>query len=248
MPLRIIFALIISGGVAAYAYAEDDADDAQPLNDFFQSDAIYPQHQGEWQMSTGVDVGRQGDIRSTETGLGLEYGITDTWQVSVEHMPYARYKHITSAEKQSGHGNTALGIRKTWMNVNQSANSVALAYEREFATNNLDEEEGKDANDVSFMLAHDLKRDKSQQVSLQVGREFGGDEPLTYANLAGYRTLGVNKVLTGEVNWDQDATWLTPGMYWQLGKGFDAGVGVAVAAGGDAEGHKVLGRLNYEWD
>ena len=248
MPVRIILGVLISFGMATYAYAEDDSDDAQPLNDFFQSDSIYYQRKGEWQISTGIDVGRQGDIRSTESGLGLEYGITDTWQVSMEHMPYARYKDKVSGETQSGHGDTALGLRKTWMNVNQSANSIAVAYEREFATNNLDEEDGKDANDVSFTLAHDLKRDKSQQMTLQVGREFGGNEQVTYANLAAYRKLAAKQVLTGEVNWDQNETWVTPGYYWLAGKGLDMGVGVAVAAGGDAEGHKVLARLHYEWD
>ena len=125
---------------------------------------------------------------------------------------------------------------------------MSVAYARVFSTNNLDEANGKDGNDLALTMAHDLKRDKSQQVTLQVGREFGGNEQLTYTNLAAYRKLAAKQVVTGEVNWNQNETWVTPGYYWLVGKGLDVGVGVAVAAGGDAEGHKVLGRLHYEWD
>jgi hypothetical protein len=239
---------LLSLSICHAVWAQESDSQGAPINSFFQSDGVFSQDKGQWQVSTDVDLGRSHSSRSTETGLSLEYGITDNFQVSVEHMPYARYKDKTTGDISSGHGDTVLGMMKAWHNINDSPNSVSVAYARVFSTNNLDAVNSKDGNDLALTMAHDLKRDKSQQVTLQVGREFGGNEQLTYANLAAYRKLAAKQVVTSEVNWNQNETWLTPGMYWQLGKGFDAGVGVAVAAGGDAEGHKVLGRLNYEWD
>jgi hypothetical protein len=239
---------MLSLGLCQVGYAQEADESGAPINSFFQSDGVFSQDKGQWQVSTDVDLGRSHSMRSTETNLSLEYGITDNFQVSLEHMPYARYKDKTTGERTSGHGDTAIGMMKAWHNIGGSPNSASIAYSRILSTNNLDENNTKDGNDVAITMAHDLKRDKSQQVTLQVGREFGGNEQVTYANLAAYRKLAAKQVLTGEVNWDQNATWVTPGYYWLAGKGLDMGVGVAVAAGGDAEGHKVLARLHYEWD
>ena len=246
--MRYVSMALLSCCMCQTVYAQDVEEAGAPINSFFQADGVFSQDKGQWQVSTDVDLGHSHNTRSTETGLSLEYGITDNFQVSVEHMPYARYKDKTTGERLSGHGDTAIGMMKAWHNIGGSPNSVSVAYSRILSTNNLEEDKGKDSNDVAITMAHDLKRDKSQQMTLQVGREFGGNEQVTYANLAAYRKVAAKQVVTGEVNWDQNETWVTPGYYWLVGKGLDVGVGVAVAAGGDAEGHKVLGRLHYEWD
>ncbi|MBU0654078.1 MAG: hypothetical protein KJ914_02985 [Gammaproteobacteria bacterium] len=238
-------------------WADDDVDEAgetpQPLNDFFQSDSVFPQEQGEWQVSIGADYIKSDAGKVTTLTTGLEYGITDSLQVELEHTPYIKIKPGDADEATlDGQGNTELGLKKSWMHIGGSPNSVAVGYEHEFANGDDDviadeDEEASDSDTVHITLARDLDTTGNTQASLQVGREMAdaGDE--NFANLAAFHAVG-RHVFTGEYNWSDEESWVTPGVYWKPAKGLDVGAAVAFGVG-DTDGNRaLLLRLNYEWD
>ena len=128
--MRYLSIVMLSLGLCQVGYAQEAEESGAPINSFFQSDGVFSQDKGQWQVSTDLDLGRSHSTRSTETNLSLEYGITDNFQVSLEHMPYARYKDKTTGERTSGHGDTAIGMMKAWHNIGGSPNSASIAYSR----------------------------------------------------------------------------------------------------------------------
>lgn len=240
------------------AFAGDDDDDAgetpQPLNDFFQSDSVFPQEQGEWQVSIGADYTKNDQYKATALNTGLEYGITDSFQVELEHTPYIRIKPAADDEESvDGQGNTSLGFQQSWMHIGGSPNSVALGYEHEFANGDKavvadddDDADPAEGDEVRVTLARDLGDDGNTQVSLQLGREFRKGANESFANLAAFHAVG-KQVFTGEYNWSDEENWVTPGVYWKAAKGLDVGAAVAFGVG-DTDGQRALLRLNYEWD
>ena len=239
--------------VAPAVADDDDMDDmAQPLNDFFLSDSVFPQEQGEWQVSVGADFAKADGVRGSTLMTGLEYGITDSFQVEIEHTPYIRVEEDGEDTRQ-GKGNTALGFQKSWMNIGGSANSIALAYEHEFAVGDegvADDDDGGesvDSDGVYVIIARHLDEAGNSQISLQAGREMSDNGHENFANLAAFRTLGDKHVLTGELNWRDGTTVVAPGIFWKPAKGLELGAGIAFNTG-DADGHTLMTRLNYEFD
>jgi hypothetical protein len=240
MPYRraLFLGLIRYSLCIAPAFAEDQA-----LNDFFQSDSVFPQEAGEWQLSGGVDYTQNDEHKVTSLTIGLEYGLTDSLQVELEHTPYIRIKPADDDEETlNGQGNTSLGIQKSWMNIGGSPHSVALGYEHEFASG---DEEAADSDEVYVTFARDLDKTGNTQASLQVGREMAdaGDE--TFANLAAFHAIG-KQVITGEYNWSEEEGWVTPGIFWKPAKGLEVGAGVGFGVG-DTDGHRILTRVSYEF-
>lgn len=250
LPLALV-AYALSNPVA-FAGDDDEAGETpQPLNDFFQSDAVFPQDKGEWQVSVGADFSKNAEHKTTELTTGLEYGITDSFQVELEHTPYIRIKPDAEDEESlDGQGNTSLGFQQSWMNIGGSPNSIALGYEHEFANGDQavitdDDDDPAAGDEVRITFARHLDNSGNSMASLQLGREFreGGNE--SFANLAAFQAVG-RQVFTGEYNWSEEESWLTPGMYWKPATGLDVGAAVAFGVG-DTDGHRALLRLNYEF-
>lgn len=233
-------------------FAKDDAkENSRPLNDFFQTESVFNQDRGEWQVKLGADFDKNDDAHTTTLHTGLEYGITDSLQVELDHTPYVRIKpQDDTAETVDGQGNTSIGLKKNWMHIGDSANSVAVGYEHEFANGNEDisgdDAKDKDSDDIYITAAHDLSKSGNTQATLQVGTERSNGANETYANLAAFHATG-KQVWVGEYNWSEAESWLTPGVFWKPHKGLDLGVGVGIGVN-NTDGHRVMTRLNYEWD
>jgi hypothetical protein len=244
---------LISVLLCAPVFAADDdaAEMPQPLNDFFQSDSVFPQEAGEWQLSIGADYTKDDAHKTTSLTSGLEYGITDSLQVELEHTPYIRIKPAEDDEETvDGQGNTSLGIQKSWMHLGGSPNSVALGYEHEFASGDAeviadDDEEPTDSDEVYVTLARDLDKTGTTQASLQIGREMADGADETFANLAAFHAVG-NHVLTGEYSWSEEESWVTPGVFWKPAKGLEVGAGIGFGVN-DTQGERLMMRLNYEF-
>ncbi len=229
-------------------FADDAMEQAQPLNDFFQTESVFNQEQGEWQITVGADFGKDDEAKTTEISTGLEYGITDSLQLELEHTPYIQIKPEDDTEESvNGRGNTALGLKKNWMHVGDSPLSVALGYEREFANGDEDiiGDDAEDADEVYVTVARELSKTGNTQASLQVGKEREGDEQENFANLAAFHAVG-QYVMTGEYNWSEEESWVTPGVFWKPSDGLEVGAAVSVGVN-DTDGYKVLTRINYEF-
>ena len=251
---RTLLVGVISALLCTPVFAADDdaAEMPQPLNDFFQSDSVFPQEAGEWQLSIGADYTKDDAHKTTSLTTGLEYGITDSLQVELEHTPYIRIKPAQDDEETvDGRGNTSVGIQKSWMYLGDSPTSVALGYEHEFASGNEeviadDDEAASDSDEVYVTVARELDKVGNTQVSLQLGAERSDAADETVANLAVFHAIS-NHVLTGEYNWSEEASWVTPGVFWKPAKGLEVGAGVGFGVN-DTDGHRLMTRLNYEWN
>lgn len=239
-------------GAPVASFADNDGAEAtgkaQPLNDFFQTESVFNQEQGEWQVSLGADFGKDDAAKTTAISTGLEYGITDSLQVALEHTPYVRIKPEDDAgERVNGRGNTSLGLKKNWMHVGGSPVSLALGYERIFAKGDADimGDDAEDGDEIYLSVARDLSETGNTQALLQVGTERAGDAKANFASLAAFHASGKH-VLTGEYNWSEEESWITPGVFWKPVKGLEVGAGVGFGVN-DTDGHKVLTRLNYEF-
>ena len=251
MLQRTLLVSVISALLCAPCFADEDhaAEKNQPLNDFFQTELVFNQEQGEWQVKLGADVGKDDEAKTTEISTGLEYGLTDSLQVEIDHTPYIRVKpKANDAESVNGGGNTSLGLKKNWMNIGGSPNSVALGYEHEFANGDADiiGEDTADSDEVYVTLARDLSKTGRTQTTLQIGNERSDGEDEAFANLAAFHAMG-SHVLTGEYHWSEEESWVTPGIFWKPHKNLELGAGVGIGVN-DTDGHRVMTRLNYEWD
>ena len=248
---RTLLVSLISTLLCAPCFADEDqaAEQAQPLNDFFQTESVFNQDQGEWEVKLGADFGKDDEAKTTEISTGLEYGITDSLQVELEHTPYTRIKPADENEETvNGRGNTSFGLKKNWMHMGGSANSVAVGYEHEFANGSsaIIGEDAKDSDTLYLSAARDLSKTGNTQATLQVGNERSDGTNTAFANLAAFHAVG-KQVLVGEYNWSEEESWVTPGVFWKPRKGLELGVGVGIGVN-NTSGHRVMTRLNYEWD
>lgn len=248
----LLFSLISAALCTNAVFADDDAlVTAAPRVQFLQSDAVFPQEAGEWQVSVGADYTKQDTHKTTSLTTGLEYGLTDSLQVELEHTPYLRIKPTAEDEASvSGQGNTALGLQKSWLNIGGSPNSVALGYGHEFANGDAevvadDGDTVNDSDEVYVTLAHDLDKVGNTQASLQIGSERSDGTNQSFANLAAFHASG-NHVLTGEYNWSEEEKWLTPGIFWKPAKGLEVGAGIGFGVG-NTDGQRVMTRASYEF-
>ncbi len=248
---RNLLVSLISTLLCAPCFADEDhaAEKNQALNDFFQTESVFNQEQGEWQISLGADFGKDDEAKTTEVSTGLEYGLTDSLQLELESSPYIRIKpEDETLETTRGRGNTRLGLKKNWMHISGSPTSVALGYEHEFANGDEDivGEDAADSDEVYVVAARELSKTGNTQASLQVGNERSDGEDTAFANLAAFHAMG-SHVLTGEYNWSEEESWVTPGIFWKPSKNLELGAGVGIGVN-DTDGHRVMTRLNYEWD
>jgi hypothetical protein len=233
--------------------AEDGGKPNPPLNDFFQTDAVFPQDAGEWQVSAGADSAKSATQKTTALSTKLEYGVTDSVQAELEYTPYIRIQPTDgSGDAVHGRGNTALGLQKSWMNIGGSRTSIAAGYGHEFANGDPaviadDNTEPQDSDEAYVTLARNLDDSGNNQASLQLGNErSSAGNNTAFANLAAFHAVGKH-VFTGEYNWSKAESWVTPGIFWKPAKGLEVGAAVAFGVNG-TDGHQLLTRLTYEFD
>ncbi|MEN9424468.1 MAG: hypothetical protein RL122_1851 [Pseudomonadota bacterium] len=244
---------VISALLCTPVFANDDdaAEVAAPLNDFFQTESVFAQEAGEWEVKVGADFAKNDEHKTTELSTGLEYGITDSLQVELEHTPYIRIKPEDADEESvNGQGNTSIGLKKSWMHIGDSPTSIAVGYEHAFASGDEeviadDDEAASDSDELYVTVARELDKVGNTQVSLQLGTERSDAADESFANLAAYHAIG-NTVVTGEYNWSEEESWVTPGVFWKPTKGLEVGAGIGFGVN-DTDGERLMTRLNYEF-
>ena len=98
------------------------------VNEVFQSETVYPQEEGEVQVSVGALFERGDEDRRSVTPLALEYGITSAWQVELE------WDSVVSLDPRDGDrvwgsGDLEIGTKYAWMNVGDSNLHLAAGFE-----------------------------------------------------------------------------------------------------------------------
>jgi len=228
----------------------DDPEPVEIINELFMSDTVFSQEKGEWQLTISPQFEKDNENERFSTPIGLEYGITNQFQVELEYTPYISLDSDDEGS-QSGRGNFELGLQYSWANINESSISAAVAYEHEFAKGDQavvgeDGESPKDEDNIFIVLAKSIDPQGNTQAFLQVGREFQDSEKETYFNAGLYSNRG-SYTLSGELNWTEEQSFITPGITWKPAEDWEFGVGAPIGVDGEAD-FKIISNIIYEWE
>jgi hypothetical protein len=230
------------------------AEDFQALQELFQSDVVFPQHAGETQMTLAPQFMAGSGFTRLEGHAGLEYGMTDAWQVGMDWTSYVR-DEPAGARVAQGIGDLDIGTKYSWMNVAESGLHAALALAVTVPTANRSSGlgDGQFALVPSAVLAADIPRWPGAQAFFNLGSELNdgaahdGRHPsfLNFGAFAPIRRITV----TSEWNLsDANGNFYTPGIIWRTPADFELGIGIPIGLNAKADRYRVILTLVHEFE
>lgn len=242
----------------------------QPLQEVFQTELVYPQEKGEFQLTFAPRFSRKDDERKTDLPVRLEYGITNRWQVEVEYNTFTRRRSLDSGETERSTGDVSISTKYSFLNIKKSNFHTSLQFEVEFPTGNVDKDlsEGFIEYQPSASFAKDFPRLNRLQIFSQVGvslkqrvkKPRGGGELESGAHdffLNGGFFLPVKRVrFVGEINWktnqwnrrgSENELYVTPGFVYKLPGRWELGIGVPIGGTRDADKFRTIGQVVFEF-
>lgn len=242
----------------------------QPLQEVFQTELVYPQEKGEFQLTFAPRFSRKDDERTTDFPVRLEYGITNRWQIEVEWNTFTRRRSADSGEKEKSTGDVSISTKYSFLNIKKSNFHSSVQFEVEFPTGNVDKElsEGFIEYSPSASFAKDFPRLNRLQVFSQIGvnlkqrvkKSRFSEELESGAHeffLNGGFFLPVKKArFVGEINWNtnqwnkrgsENEVYVTPGFVYKLPGRWEIGIGVPIGVTRDADKFRTIGQVIFEF-
>ncbi|MCG8503217.1 MAG: hypothetical protein MI755_01310 [Sphingomonadales bacterium] len=247
------FFLVLTGLPAS---ADEDEDEAEePIQELFQSGVVFPQDEGEIQLSFFPRFNRGEDFDRWDLGASFEYGITDSLQVELE-LEETISRDREGFGRGGSIGGIGFGAQYSLMNLGDAGIHAAIGGEvevrfhgEEAEADEGDEEEEEGESDVEaapyFILAADLTGLGGLHVFTQVGVEFEGGEEEAFVNVGGIIPFAGGAV-TGEWNWSEEERYVTPGVVFALAEGWEVGFGAAIGLNDDADDYRLLLNVVFE--
>jgi hypothetical protein len=236
--------VMLPGGAAA----QDAQEHAQPLQDLFFTEVVYPQQKHEVQLTLGSLVDRTRHDKSALAPFGVEYGLTNRWQIGGEWDGYSRFHDDPFANARTER--FVVGTKYSWMNIGHAPVHAAAGLDVEFTRGGVFAEgEGEEGTQFEpfLALAADLPGGitvfGSGGLSLQkaqiVDLAHGAAPPDDQGTLGGGVLVKIARVTlaTEYTNRSDQAPWrlngsplvtpsivLHPGGEWEFGAGLPVGV------------------------
>jgi hypothetical protein len=250
--------LALTAAFDSEAIAQDERD--QPLQEVFQTELVYPQEKGAFQLASTLTFGRVNKKFSSD--LTVEYGLTRAWQIDLQWESFAR-KETQDGLMIQGSGDLSVGTKYSFMNLLGSNFHSAIGFELSLPASSAKKEipEGKIEYQPYVVVAKDFPGLSRLQLFTQLGITFSHsitksvsdyhhDEKTIEWNLGmfvPYRQVR----FTTEMNWSRGAAenqlYLTPGIVWKLPDNLEFGVGVPIGLSREADGVKTILKLVYEF-
>jgi hypothetical protein len=238
---RTLLPVLITVLCATNASAEDDSHtDAsalpQAVHELFLTESVFPNERGEYQPSVGADYQRHShDAWSTLLNVGLEYGITDRFQVAVS-MPWVSIH----GDDDSGNGAGDLSAELFYNLIPPTAAfALSLAAELTLPTGNEDRGfgEGEQQFELTMIMAG---RAAAVQWQINLGGEWAEDESELFYSLAvlpmqPHWVLVPTLELSGARTDDDRELYVTPGLHWRPADNAGLGLGVPIGVIDDTE-------------
>jgi len=225
------------------------ADDAQePIQELFKSDMVFPQEEGEIQLTFAPQYNEADDGTSWELPIAVEYGITDNLQVELEWISYA-HNNPDDEGTSSGIGDAEIGLQYSWMNISDSSVHAAVGVEvgLPFGDDEKDLGEGEKSLGSYFILGVDIV--EQVHTFLQVGVEKPESEDREdFVNVGLIIAASDVAAFTLEYNWEEEAAYVTPGFVWTSIDSWELGLGVPVGVADDADDFQVILHVILELD
>lgn len=242
----------------------------QPLQEVFQTELVYPQEKGEFQLTFAPRFSRKDDERKIDLPVRLEYGITNRWQVEVEWNTLTRRRLVDVGETEKSTGGVSVSTKYSFLNIKKSNFHSSVQFEVEFPTGNVDKglSEGFIEYQLSASFAKDFPRLNRLQIFSQVGvslkqpvkkprdlDELESDGHEFFVN--GGFFLPVKKArFVGEINWNtdqwnkrgsQNEVYLTPGFVYKLPGRWEIGIGMPIGVTRDADKFRTIAQVIFEF-
>ncbi len=241
----------------------------QPLQEVFQTELVYPQERGEFQVTFASLFSRKDGERTVETPVRLEYGITNRWQVEVEWNAFSRRRPEPFADAEKGTGDVAVSTKYSFLNIKDSKFHGSVQFEVEFPTGNVDKglSEGFVEYTPSVSFARDFPAAGGLQIFSQIGVNFKqrvktAREPENIESAAtelilngGFFAPYKKARIVGEINY-QTSRWsggnktevyLTPGFVYKLPGKWEIGFGVPVGVTRNADNFRAIAQAVFEF-
>jgi hypothetical protein len=218
---------------------------AQPVQELFFTEVVYPQDRGEFQFTLGARIDRAESPSSSLVPLAVEYGITDHWQVEAGWDGYSLGLSSPFSDLQTAR--LSVGTKYSLMNIAHSRIHAAFGTDFEFPrASALDE--GEDGMEIEpfAALAADLGWHLTVFGSVaasiqahQAADAIAGERPddrgtIGAGALVAYRRFTVAVEYTNRSDalpWRLDgSSLLTPSIVihphgsWEIGAGFPIGL------------------------
>jgi hypothetical protein len=258
--------LIASFNVPAEVLAQSGKE--QPVEEVFQTEIVYPQERGEFQMTTGYTLRKHFGRTSAQLPIFLEYGVTDKWQVGFQWNAF----NITSSVEgsQFGTGDLSLGTKYSFMNVGNSNTHVAVGFELGLPSGDPSKEMGEGLVEYEpfVIAAKDFPKLRNLQVFTQIGLGLAQktgrtneheDEEKAAHELnwgAGFFIPLQQWVITTEFLWSTNK-WnlggkdshrsLTPGVIWRTPTNWEIGIGAPINLTRDSSDSRLIFKLTREF-
>ena len=249
----VLVALVAGSLGAPSSVRAQETAPPSPPEEVFQTELVYPQEQGEVQLTLSPHLSGAASQRTGQVPLTLEYGLTDAWQIELE---WGGYTYGPS----HGVGDLEIGAKYSFMNLWGNHTHAAVGLEVELPVDRADEEGAE--LEPFVILARDLPRLSGLQVFLHaaMGFELGPEEETPDALEADEAAWTLNTgaflplkpvTLTAELNWKRtgtvDRAYVTPGLVRSLPGGWEIGIGIPVGITPGADAFRVVGLLTYEF-
>jgi hypothetical protein len=139
------------------------AQDAQPLQDLFFTEVVYPQDKGETQITVGTLMDRSQPGTAVLVPFSFEYGLTGRWQIQAGWDSYGRLQ--TGVAPRLRTARFSLGTKYSLMNMLGSHVHAAFGVDVEVPRpSSFADGEGEDALDIEPFVA--LAADVGRHVTL----------------------------------------------------------------------------------
>lgn len=168
--------------IPSMVVADDDDGYEQPIQEVFQSELVFPQEQGEVQLTLSPEFSKGSEAKVTVAPLTIELGLTDNWQVEASFELYKHHNpNVTMLEEDeiraigshsnSGFGDIEVGTKYSFMNINGSNYHAAIGAEVLFPTGDIEKRltEGFREYEGYVIFAKDFPKCNYAQIFAQFG-------------------------------------------------------------------------------
>jgi hypothetical protein len=238
-----------------------------PLQELFITTAVYPQRQGELQVTLLPELRNGRNRNRVDVPIFLEYGLTNQWQIEL------KWNAFTAVSNPSDQGIGDLKLETLYSSINTAGttNHWALGFKFTIPTGNVDTElgEGFLKYEPFFILARDFPELYRLQLFSQIGvslvqrvknpKEREDELPAAHEFFwnSGFFFLYEDWIFVMELNWltnkwNHDGKinqlFLTPGVIWQ--HPLNGWIGLAIANGlnNTSDHQRVILQVVHEFD
>ena len=130
-----------------------------PVQELFFTEVVYPQDEGETQVTIGLVVDRSRPERGTLMPVSIEYGITGRWQIDAGWDGFTQFH--TSPLHNLQTARFSVGTKYSLLNIGQRPVHVAIGIDAEFAhSSGISSSAGEEGTEFEpfVAVAADLRR------------------------------------------------------------------------------------------